>query len=117
MHIACLDLRDHSDHGIYVAEVKRLAGEFRHKREAKGGNGALKLSNVNTYLGGTGITVRDEVAVEAAKPGNRAPRPPAQTGEAQAAVDAPLAVIMPVLEPVLVRGAQEGLAAAGKGSP
>jgi NAD-dependent dihydropyrimidine dehydrogenase PreA subunit len=33
--IYCLDLRDHSDHHVYVDEVKRIAAECRERREAQ----------------------------------------------------------------------------------
>ena len=32
--IYCLDLRDHSDHAVYVREVRRIAAECRERREA-----------------------------------------------------------------------------------
>lgn len=34
-HIYCLDLRDHSDHRVYVEEVRRIAAECRERREAQ----------------------------------------------------------------------------------
>jgi NAD-dependent dihydropyrimidine dehydrogenase PreA subunit len=42
-HLWCLDLRDHSDHAVYVDEVKRIAAECRQQHEARQakGNGAL----------------------------------------------------------------------------
>ncbi len=33
--IYCLDLRDHSDHAVYVEEVRRIAAECRERREAQ----------------------------------------------------------------------------------
>jgi NAD-dependent dihydropyrimidine dehydrogenase PreA subunit len=45
-HIYCLDLRDHSDHRVYVDEVKRIASEcrLRHEDTAKAKtNGASSL--------------------------------------------------------------------------
>jgi Pyruvate/2-oxoacid:ferredoxin oxidoreductase delta subunit len=44
-HIYCLDLRDHSDHAVYVEEVRRIAAECRDRRdtEAKTSNGATTL--------------------------------------------------------------------------
>jgi NAD-dependent dihydropyrimidine dehydrogenase PreA subunit len=33
--VYCLDLRDHSDHRVYVDEVKRIAAECRARRETK----------------------------------------------------------------------------------
>jgi NAD-dependent dihydropyrimidine dehydrogenase PreA subunit len=33
-HIYCLDLRDHSDHEVYVAEVRRISRECKERREA-----------------------------------------------------------------------------------
>jgi Pyruvate/2-oxoacid:ferredoxin oxidoreductase delta subunit len=43
-HVWALDLRDHSDHAVYVEEVKRIAAECRQRHEAKNAkavNGAL----------------------------------------------------------------------------
>jgi Pyruvate/2-oxoacid:ferredoxin oxidoreductase delta subunit len=33
-HIYCLDLRDHSDHTVYIEEVRRIAAECKEHREA-----------------------------------------------------------------------------------
>jgi NAD-dependent dihydropyrimidine dehydrogenase PreA subunit len=33
-HIYCLDLRDHSDHAVYLEEVRRIAAECKERREA-----------------------------------------------------------------------------------
>jgi Pyruvate/2-oxoacid:ferredoxin oxidoreductase delta subunit len=34
-HIYCLDLRDHNNHEVYVAEVRRIAAECRERREGQ----------------------------------------------------------------------------------
>lgn len=34
-HVYCLDLRDHTDHRVYVDEVKRIAAECQARRDAK----------------------------------------------------------------------------------
>ena len=33
-HVYCLDLRDHSDHAVYLEEVRRIAAECKERREA-----------------------------------------------------------------------------------
>jgi Pyruvate/2-oxoacid:ferredoxin oxidoreductase delta subunit len=47
-HIYCLDLRDHSDHTIYVKEVRRIAAECRDRRDAE----AKTVSTTLVQLGG-----------------------------------------------------------------
>jgi len=39
--IYCLDLRDHTDHRVYVEEINRIAAECRARREAKTSNAPL----------------------------------------------------------------------------
>src|SRR5579872_1164911 len=42
-HIYCLDLRDHSDHAVYVDEVRRIAAECRERRDAAAKTGSTTL--------------------------------------------------------------------------
>ena len=42
-HIYCLDLRDHSDHAVYVGEVRRIAAECRDRRDAQGATTLVQL--------------------------------------------------------------------------
>ncbi len=41
--IYCLDLRDHSDHRVYVDEVKRIAAECQARRASRNGTPLLQL--------------------------------------------------------------------------
>jgi NAD-dependent dihydropyrimidine dehydrogenase PreA subunit len=51
--IYCLDLRDHSDHRVYIDEVKRIAAECRARRETKP---LLQLGLAGKEAGSTAFT-------------------------------------------------------------
>ncbi len=55
--IYCLDLRDHSDHALYVQEVRRIAAECRQRREAQ-----QAATNGHTSLVQLGRVQREETA-------------------------------------------------------
>jgi NAD-dependent dihydropyrimidine dehydrogenase PreA subunit len=57
--IYCLDLRDHSDHEVYVREVRRIAAECRERRDAQ----PRPLTNGHTTLVQLGRVQREEPAV------------------------------------------------------
>jgi NAD-dependent dihydropyrimidine dehydrogenase PreA subunit len=51
-HIYCLDLRDHSDHRVYVDEVKRIAALCRERHEAKARTAPVSLVQLGVAVKG-----------------------------------------------------------------
>src|SRR5207247_2033381 len=67
-HIYCLDLRDHADHAVYVAEVRRIAAECRERRDAE-----AKTNNGTAAIVQLGVPTTDQFKPEQllAQPGRR----------------------------------------------
>ena len=65
--IYCLDLRDHSDHEVYVKEVRRIAAECRERREAQ----PKPSTNGHTTLVQLGRVQREEASFSPRPSGER----------------------------------------------